>query len=230
MRRADRLFRIVQILRTGRLVTARRLAERLEVAERTIYRDIRELSLSGVPIEGEAGVGYLLRSGFDIPPLMFTREEIEALVAGARMVSTWGGEGLSASASAALEKITAAVPETLRRDAERTRLYALDFRARGTVLAMDRVREAMNGRRLLGFQYVREDGAESRRTVRPLALYFWGPTWTLAAWCELRRDFRNFRVDRMSKVEALPQAFPDEPGKTLADFLRKMHAQRAPLD
>jgi len=95
VRRADRLFRIVQILRTGRLVTARRLAERLEVAERTIYRDIRELSLSGVPIEGEAGVGYLLRSGFDIPPLMFTREEIEALVAGARMVSTWGGEGLS---------------------------------------------------------------------------------------------------------------------------------------
>jgi len=151
VRRADRLFRIVQILRTGRLVTARRLAERLEVAERTIYRDIRELSLSGVPIEGEAGVGYLLRSGFDIPPLMFTRGEIEALVAGARMVSTWGGEGLSASALAALEKITAAVPETLRRDAERTRLYALDFRARGSVLAMDRVRRPSTAGACSGF-------------------------------------------------------------------------------
>ncbi|MGZ5583955.1 MAG: helix-turn-helix transcriptional regulator, partial [Usitatibacter sp.] len=105
MRRADRLFRLVQVLRARRFATARSLAEALEVSERTVYRDVRDLSLSGVPIEGEAGVGYALRRGFDLPPLMFDYEEIEALTAGARMVQAWSSPKLARAAQAALEKI-----------------------------------------------------------------------------------------------------------------------------
>ncbi len=111
MRRADRLFQIVQSLRGGRLVTARQLSERLEVSERTIYRDVADLVGSGVPVEGEAGVGYILRDGFDLPPLMFTRDEIVALVAGARLIRAWGGQDMARAAEEALVKITAFLPE-----------------------------------------------------------------------------------------------------------------------
>ena len=220
MRRADRLFQIVQYLRGRRLVTARQLAEKLEVSERTVYRDIRDLTLSGVPIEGEAGVGYLLRRGADIPPLMFTRDEIEALVVGARMVRAWGGKGLSDSARLALAKIEAVLPENMREEIDRSRLFAPNFRnAKGTADPFDSVHRAINEKRVLHFDYVREDGVASSRDVRPLALFFWAPAWTLAAWCELRKDFRHFRVDRMRNVEAVNRNFADESGKSLTDFL-----------
>src|SRR5690349_21118123 len=114
MRRADRLFQIVQILRARRLTTARYLAERLEVSERTVYRDMQDLSLSGVPIMGEAGVGYALKKGYDLPPLMFDYDEIEALVIGARMAAAWGSKPLAKSAHEALEKIAAVLPEPKR--------------------------------------------------------------------------------------------------------------------
>ena len=117
MRRADRLFQIVQYLRGGRLVTARKLADRLEVSERTIYRDVADLIGSGVPIDGEAGVGYILRAGFDLPPLMFTRDEIVALVAGARVISTFGGAAMAQASQEALVKISAVLPEAERRRA-----------------------------------------------------------------------------------------------------------------
>jgi predicted DNA-binding transcriptional regulator YafY len=222
MRRADRLFQIVQYLRGRRLVTARQLAERLEISERTVYRDIRDLTLSGVPIEGEAGVGYVLRRGADIPPLMFTREEIEALVVGARMVKTWGGRALSDAARQALAKIEAVLPNDLRQEIDRSRLYALNLRASARMAdSLDLVRLAINARKKLSFDYTREDGELSSRTVRPLALYFWGPVWTLAAWCEWREAFRNFRVDRMANI-VQRAAFNDEPGKTLADFVRRI--------
>jgi predicted DNA-binding transcriptional regulator YafY len=127
MRRADRLFQIVQILRNKRLVTAKMLAERLEVSERTIYRDIQDLSLSGVPVEGEAGVGYHLRHTLDIPPIMFTAEEIEALVIGARMVKTWAGSELGQSAQSVLDKITAVIPGELKHHIDQSLLFALRF-------------------------------------------------------------------------------------------------------
>lgn len=117
MRRADRLFQILQYLRAGRLITAQRLAERLEVSKRTIYRDIADLQSTGVPIDGEAGVGYILRSGFDLPPLMFTRDEIVALVVGIKMVKTWGGVSMARAAVEALVKIETVLPE-----AERSRI------------------------------------------------------------------------------------------------------------
>jgi len=220
MRRADRLFRLVQVLRARRFATAKSLAEALEVSERTVYRDVRDLSLSGVPIEGEAGVGYALRRDFDLPPLMFDYEEIEALTAGARMVQAWSSPKLARAAQAALDKIAAALPNEKRIAMERTRLYAPTFHIDPELgCVMDTMREAIVGSRRLAFAYKDESGRESQRTVRPLGLYFWGQRWTLAAWCESREDFRSFRLDRTSAVSAGAR-FPDEPGKRLDDFLR----------
>ena len=227
MRRADRLFRIVQLLRARRFATARSLAEALEVSERTVYRDVRDLSLSGVPIEGEAGVGYRLKGGVDLPPLMFDYEEIEALTAGARMVQAWSSPSLARAAQAALDKIAAALPNDKRIAMERTRLYAPTFHIDpelGRVL--DAMREAIVESRRLSFRYRDEGGKASERKVRPLGLYFWGQRWTLAAWCEMRTDFRNFRLDRTANV-AIGNRFPDEPGKRLDDFLRAMRSEGA---
>jgi predicted DNA-binding transcriptional regulator YafY len=222
MRRADRLFRLVQVLRARRFATARSLADALEVSERTVYRDVRDLSLSGVPIEGEAGVGYALRRDFDLPPLMFDFEEIEALTAGARMVQAWSSPTLARAAQAALDKIAVALPADKRIAMDRTRLYAPSFHVNpqlGKVL--DVIREAVVAGRRLAFEYRDGDGTASERSVRPLGLYFWGERWTVAAWCEMREDFRNFRLDRMAQVSA-GKRFPDEDGKRLDDFLRRV--------
>ena len=220
MRRADRLFRLVQVLRARRFATARTLAETLEVSERTVYRDVRDLSLSGVPIEGEAGVGYALRRDFDMPPLMFDYDEIEALTAGARMVQAWSSPELARAAQSALDKIAAALPAEKRIVMERTRLYAPAFNVDAKVgKVLDLLREAIVEHRRLAFGYADESGKASERKVRPLGLYFWGQRWTLAAWCELREDFRNFRLDRATRV-AIGNRFADEPGKRLEDFLR----------
>jgi predicted DNA-binding transcriptional regulator YafY len=226
MRRADRLFTIVQLLRGGRRVTARTLAERLEVSERTIYRDVDELTLCGVPIEGEAGRGYRLPSSFEIPPLMFERHEIEALVVGVRLVEAWCGPGLAASARSALARIRGAVPATLIAGVDDARVYAPRF-ARGTSPRhFETAREAIAQRRRLTIRYAGEDGAATERTIRPLGLYFWGKTWTLAAWCELRGDFRSFRLDRID-APAFSEPFEDEPDKSLDAFIAKVRAEPA---
>jgi predicted DNA-binding transcriptional regulator YafY len=231
MRRADRLFRIVQFLRVGRLITARRLAEKLQVSERTIYRDVRDLQLSGMPIEGEAGIGYLLRQDFDIPPLMFTRSEIEALVLGARMVSAWGGAEQGEAATQALHKIEAVLPPDLRDKVDQTLLYAPNFPVRAELKrSVDVLNAAALDRKFIEFSYTREDGQQSSRRVRPLGLYFWGGVWTLASWCEMRTDFRNFRVDRIIELRVLEQQFPVDPKKSLQAFISKMREEspRAP--
>ncbi|HKW37909.1 MAG TPA: YafY family protein [Burkholderiales bacterium] len=226
MRRADRLFRIVQHLRGRRLTTAAFLAGRLGVSLRTVYRDVRDLSLSGVPVEGEAGVGYRLKPGFDVPPLMFTADEIEALAVGARMVEAWGGPVLAEGARTAIEKIIAALPADRRLAVEKTRLYAPAFQVDGKAMRqLEPVRNAIAAHRVLRLDYRDSGGKPSERDVWPLALYFWGGTWTLAAWCETREDFRNFRVDRIAGLRALERRYPDEAGKRLADFIRAMQAR-----
>jgi predicted DNA-binding transcriptional regulator YafY len=226
MRRADRLFRIVQLLRSGRLQTARHLAEKLQVSHRTIYRDVQDLQLSGVPITGEAGVGYTLRRDFDIPPLMFDREEITALVLGARMVQAWGGTQLTEAANRALRKIEAVLPTDLRERIDEVLLYAPGFRVPAELRSkLDTLHTAAQERRVILIAYSREDAQQSIRRLHPLALYFWGGTWTLAAWCELRNDFRSFRVDRMEHLESLPEVFTHKSGQTLADFLRHVRAE-----
>ena len=225
MRRADRLFQIVQYLRGGRLVTARQLAERLEVSERTIYRDIADLQTSGVPIDGEAGVGYILREGFDLPPLMFTRQEVSALVLSARIAKAWGGAQMALAAEEALVKIEAILPKSERRQIADTQLFAINFEQPDAVRErLDMLDHAIGQRRRIHFDYESLAGAKSQRTVRPLGLYYWGKVWTLVAWCELREDFRAFRVDRIAPPR-LEAAFKPDAGRTLRDYLRRVAPQ-----
>ena len=201
MRRADRLFLIIHALRGRRTaLQARSLAQTLGVSLRTVYRDVADLQLSGVPIEGEAGVGYVLRKGSDIPPLMFTANELEALVVGTRFVRAFAGTQLAESAQSALLKIEAVLPPELRERSARTRIYApiwrdqvqADFAAR-----IDQLHAAIEARRVLQVDYSDEAGTTSTREIEPLCLAFWGGKWTLGAWCRLREGFRNFRPDRI---------------------------------
>ena len=225
MRRADRLFQIVQHMRGGRLVTARTLSDRLEVSERTIYRDIVDLQSSGVPVEGEAGVGYILREGYQLPPLMFSEDEITALVAGARLIRAWGGAEMARGAEEALIKISAVLPDTARARADRVPIHAMSFEMTDEIRRrIDELEAAAAGRTRLAMHYADSSGAASQRIVRPLGLWYWGKVWTLVAWCELRTDFRMFRIDRMSGIAQTGETFRDEAGKTLFDFYRQQEA------
>lgn len=223
MRRAERLFEIIQCLRGNRLVTAKTLAGRLEVSVRTIYRDIGDLQASGVPIDGAAGAGYLLRPGYHLPPLMFQPSEIEALIVGARMVKAWAGSELAAAAAEALIKIGAVVPPERMRAAERVPIFAPGFRVgEDERRNLDLFTRAIDERRRTQFKYRDVDACSTDRTVWPLALHFWGQVWTLAAWCELRADFRTFRVDRAERVALTDDNYPRERGKTLDDYLARV--------
>lgn len=220
MRRADRLFQIIQLLSHDKVVTARFLSETLEVSERTIYRDVQDLSLSGVPIAGEAGIGYRLMKGFQLPPLMFNEEELAALLLGARMVQAWSDQGLARAAGQAMRKIETVIPERLKPELARSDLMVPDFITNSEVadkLAL--LRGAIKQQLKAAYDYSREDGQRSSRTVHPLGLFYWGKVWTLVAWCELRDDFRHFRLDRMRNVEILNDRFENLPGRTLQDFL-----------
>ena len=219
MRRADRLFRLIDRLRPGKLTTAKALAEAMEVSERTIYRDIAHLQGSGVPIDGEAGLGYMMRDGYNLPPLMFTEEEIVALSVGARMLKTWGGTSMARGADSALDKITSVLPETTRTRAERLRFEAwttnpLDARTRATI---DTVEAAIQAPERLAIDYRDDKGRPTERILRPLGLWFWGSVWTLVAWCELRNAFRMFRLDRISDARNLGPYTP-MPDQTLEHF------------
>ena len=223
MRPADRLFQIVQLIRGRRLTTAAFLAARLEVTVRTVYRDVAQLQRQGVPIQGEAGVGYRLGAGFELPPLMFSQEEAKALVAAARLAQSWLDPALARETGMALSKILSVLPSDVRAAAEATALFAP--LSRGDAVpgqTLQTVREAVQARRKLRLAY--RDLAEgvSERVVRPLGCFYWGKVWTLSAWCELREDFRGFRIDRIEAVQTLETRFRDEPGKTLADLQRKV--------
>jgi predicted DNA-binding transcriptional regulator YafY len=202
------------------------LAEKLEVSERTIYRDVRDLQISGMPIEGEAGVGYTLRRDLDLPPLMFTRDELTALVLGARLVRAWGGAASMVAADQALQRIEAVLPTELRERLDAILMYAPGSRMPQLLRErLDVLHEACTDRRVLAFGYTREDGQYSEREVRPLALYFWSGVWTLAAWCELRKDFRMFRIDRMQDLHVQQREFVQKKGQRLEDYLRQVARQ-----
>ncbi|MEM8851395.1 MAG: YafY family protein [Pseudomonadota bacterium] len=219
MRRADRLLRIIDILRGGRLITAARLAETLEVSKRTIYRDVADLMANRVPIEGEAGLGYVMRDGYDLPPVMLSAEEVVALVGGARLIRAWGGTTMARAADAALDKITAILPDAEAARAGAVHIHAFrpdDLDPRLTDL-IDRAEAATAARVFLTLDYADAEGRTSRRDVRPLGLWFWGKVWTLVAWCELRADFRMFRIDRIADLtEGAP--FPKEADKSIEAF------------
>jgi predicted DNA-binding transcriptional regulator YafY len=221
MRSADRLFQTVQLIRGRRLTTAAFLAQRLEVSERTVYRDVADLQAQGVPIEGEAGVGYRLGRGFDLPPLMFSSEEAQALVAAVRIAQTWLDPALARAAESALSRVLSVLPSSTRAAAESLLIMAPPVGpAPGEQHKLQSLREAAQLKRKTRLVY--RDAAEARsdRVVRPLGCFYWGRVWTLAAWCESRNDFRNFRIDRVEALFTLNEHFSDEPGKTLADLMR----------
>jgi predicted DNA-binding transcriptional regulator YafY len=226
MRRADRLFQIVALLGRRRFMTAAQLAESLEVSTRTIYRDVLDLIASGVHITGEAGVGYQLDPSYRLPPLTFNSEELEALILGVRMVEAWGDASLRQAARAVQEKVSAVLEPGDREHLHNTALFSLRFGAQEQASEnLGEVRRAVNERRVLTFDYVSGSGESTRRSVKPLGLYFWGRAWTLAAYCELRLDFRSFRTDRMQGLGLSGESFELISPWTLEDFARAMEAR-----
>ncbi|MDW4496865.1 YafY family protein [Sulfitobacter sp. D35] len=220
MRRTDRLFDIIQILRDGKLHRAQDIAARLEVSTRTIYRDMDTLAASGVPVEGERGVGYMVREAITLPPLTLTVAELEALNLGVAIVSEAADEELKAAALSLADKIDAVLPTQVvaEADAWKFAVYPFADAARGFA-QMPTLRAAIRARQKLRLCYLAKDGSRTDRIVRPLHMEYWGRVWTLTAWCELRAAFRVFRVDLIESAEALPELFVDEPGKRLSDYV-----------
>lgn len=219
MRRTDRLFEIIQILRDGKLHRAQDIAAQLEVSTRTIYRDMDTLVASGVPVEGERGVGYLVREQITLPPLTLTPAELEALNLGMAIVAEAADADLKAAAQSLAAKVDAVLPTEVIAEADAWKFAVYPFAdvARGFA-HMPTLRAAIKSRQKLALRYRRLDGTLTDRTIRPLHMEYWGRVWTLTAWCETRDDFRVFRVDLIEEVRALPELFLDEPGKTLADY------------
>jgi predicted DNA-binding transcriptional regulator YafY len=194
------------------------------VSERTVYRDVADLILQGVPIEGEAGVGYRFGAGFDLPPMMFSAEEAKAMVASVRLAQPWLDATLALAAEGALGKMLSALPSASRAAAESLALYTapVEFNGLSTTdgANLRLLREAVSAQRMVSMVYVDAKESNTQRLVRPLGCFYWGRVWTLVAWCESRHDFRSFRVDRMKRLEVTEKGFRMETGKTLADFLR----------
>ena len=215
MRRTDRLFDLIQILRDGRLHKAAEMADRLGVSDRTIWRDMATLMASGLPVEGERGVGYILRAPITLPPMILTSAELEAFRLGVRLVADGADPGLARAARSLATKIGAVTPAPPEPDDDG--LFV--FTGREVTRAaphMPMLRAAIRSNERLTITYVDESGLDSHRDIRPLQLEFWGRVWTLAAWCEARHDFRSFRVDRIRAITATGETFPTEPGRDLA--------------
>jgi predicted DNA-binding transcriptional regulator YafY len=221
MRRADRLFDIIQTLRSAkRPLTAAALAERLEIGRRTIYRDIATLQARRVPIEGEAGIGYVLRRGYDLPPLMLTTIEAEAIAVGVGLVRRVRDDELLAAAESVLSKLTAVVPAPMRQSLAEPRIWVSPGDAKPPAgLDLAEVRSAIRSSRKLLIAYLDEQGAASQRTVRPLAMVYYVDATLIAAWCELRNDYRHFRVDRVRSCVALDAFFAEEAAGHRAEWL-----------
>ncbi|HEX3863214.1 MAG TPA: YafY family protein [Stellaceae bacterium] len=220
MRRSDRLFDIIQVLRTAtRPVTAAALAAELEVTPRTVYRDVATLQARRVPIEGAPGFGYVLRRGFDLPPLMFTNEEIEAIVVGVRLLRRTGDLGLQDAATRVISKVETVLPEALRAYLAAPSVFVSGHGAPNADLSV--VRAAIRDERKLHLDYVDEQGRKSSRLIWPFALAYYVEATLISAWCELRDDFRHFRADRVQALTVLDDGFP-VPGRTLmADWLKR---------
>ena len=231
MRRADRLFDIIQALRTAtRPVTAAMLAERFEVAVRTVYRDIADLQARRVPIEGAPGLGYVLRRGFDLPPLMFTSDEVDAIAVGARLVRRLRDPGLQQAAESVLSKVATVLPERLRPQVVEAPFYVSDGSAavpQGVDLAA--VRSAIRDSRKLRITYVDEDGRRTRRTIWPIAMAYYVDATLLAAWCELRGDYRHFRVERIRRSCVLDEVFSTGGGRLLESWFALQRQREKPV-
>jgi predicted DNA-binding transcriptional regulator YafY len=232
MRRADRLFDIIQRLRTAsRPMTAAALAEELEVTVRTVYRDVATLQARRVPIEGAPGIGYLLRRGFDLPPLMFTTEEIEAIVVGARLVSRTGDPSLQDAAESVLSKVTVVLPDALRAQLASAPLYVSSSGAPvAESVDLSVVRQAIRDERKLHIAYADEKGVQTRRTIWPIAVAYYVQATLIGAWCELRQDYRHFRADRVMSLTVLDERYPSDNGRLMAEWLVLRQSEREPRE
>ena len=220
MPRTDRLFELIQILRDGRLHRAADMAERLNVSVRTIWRDMATLMQSGLPIEGERGVGYMLRAPITLPPMVLTADELEALRLGTRLVADGTDPALARAARSLAGKIAAVLPTAAEPDPDDIVVFSPDETTRAAP-HLPAIRRAIRAQQRLSISYLDTSGSETHREIRPLALEFGGRVWTLAAWCEARGDFRSFRLDRILMLTETLETFPDEPGTTLADYRSK---------
>ncbi len=222
MRRTDRLFEILQLFRRGRVVLARDIAERMGVSLRTVYRDIDTLIASGMPIEGERGVGYVAREPIFLPPMTLTLEELRALHLGVEVVRQTGDAELAQAAEKLLGKVTAVLPSDKRalQPLQDLAVYASVAAAPREQLGV--LRRAIAARRVLAIIYRSPEGVESRRRIWPLQTEYWGRVWTCPAWCELREAFRVFRVDRITECVDTGDVFEKRPGRTYADYLASL--------
>ncbi|HEX8555465.1 MAG TPA: YafY family protein [Sphingomonas sp.] len=219
--RADRLLALLELLRGRRVSTAANLAATLEVSIRTVYRDIDALVATGVPVRGEAGMGYMLEAGYHLPPLNLTAEEAEVLALGARVLAAWSDGAVAGQAAAALAKIRAVLSASGQTGVDQDIFWAPQWVERHAPKVDPlELKRAAQRRRVLVIEYEALNGARSTRTVRPLSINFFGPVWLLAAWCELAEDFRCFRLDRIGSMMPTGAIFREEDGKRLADFKR----------
>jgi predicted DNA-binding transcriptional regulator YafY len=232
MRRADRLFQIIQILRRASgPITGAQIAGELEVSKRSVYRDIADLMAQRVPIRGEAGLGYVLDRDFDMPPLMLTPDELEAAALGAQWVAGRNDPVLAAAARDLIAKIAAVAPERLRPYlAEPTMGAAPSRDLQAGVLDMARTRAWIRAGRKMRLRYGDEQGRVSERVVWPAIIGYVETVRLLAGWCELRQDFRRFRVDRILAADFLDERHGLRPAELRARWKRHMEAERgAPL-
>ncbi|HMB72514.1 MAG TPA: YafY family protein [Gammaproteobacteria bacterium] len=227
MRRADRLFQLVQYFRRRRRpVPARVVAEDFGVCTRTIYRDIQDLAASGVPIRGEPGIGYELDKSYYLPPVRFSVDEIEAISLGISMVRSWTDAAFAERADQALQRIRDVLPGDLIEQTQELALFSVPSASKPPwTVSFSGLRRCILDKRKVRLAYTDEHGQRTRRTVRPLSMVFFGPVWLLVAWCEKRQDFRAFRLDRIRRADELGERFVDEPDKSLARYIERVRAE-----
>ncbi len=229
MRRTDRLFEIIQLFRGGRLILGREIAEHVEVSLRTVYRDIETLIASGVPIEGERGVGYILREPIFLPPLTLTTTELEALHLGMEIVQKMPDEALTQGAKRLMDKINTVLPDQLRDRSHLDHLSVHEDQSGSPLRHLPPIRKAIAGKQVIGIRYSALNDEVTERKIKPLNVEYWGKVWTCTAWCELRDSFRVFRIDRIQSCDPTGGLFVLEKGQTYEDYLieqKKGHATR----
>lgn len=229
MRKAERLFQILTLMRGRRTaITAQQLADALEVSTRTIYRDIDALIYSGVPIDGEAGIGYFLRSGYHIPPLMFNAQESLALLVGSKLVRAWTDPELGKAAQTASQKILSVLPDSLLAQAQNHpyTIPSLD-RYEGIREKHGMIRHACETKHKLLIDYVDAQNNTSQRCIWPLGLVFWGENWTLTSWCEQKADYRHFRIDRITEMKLHSEQYAYHPERNLKHVMALIQEQEA---
>ena len=220
MSRTDILFQMTQIIRSRNHTTAAYLADRLNLSVRTVYRYINDLSLAGVPVISQTGKGYWLDKSFDMPPIQLSADELLALSLGTRLVKAIADPYLADAAQQLVDKVEAVIPKSHQHLLYHSKMHApKSLISELTREYLGKTRRAVDQRYKLSLNYADEQGQTWTRVVWPIAVAFWGKSWTVAGWCEQREAFRVFRLDRILSLEVLPDAYPEQPGRTLADFI-----------